>query len=101
MKVKKLILKLWPCSFYESNLPLLLVGPHCFAAEKSAIALYFGAAPAILHSVDVKEQSQQTLGDAQQELNSSAFLGFVGKLNECGFYSCTRVGKNYAGILKK
>lgn len=81
MKVKKLILKHWPCSFYESNLLLLLVGPHCFAAEKSAIALYFGAAPAILHSVDVEEQSQQTVGSAQQELNSCAFLGFVGKLN--------------------
>lgn len=79
--MKKLILKHWPCSFYESNLLLLLVGPHGFAAEKSAIALYFGAAPAILHSVDVEEQSQQTLGNAQEELNSCAFLYFVGKLN--------------------
>lgn len=81
MKVKKVILKHWPCNFYESNLLLLLVGPHCFATEKSAITLYFGAAPAILHSVDVEEQSQQTLGSAQQELNSCAFLGFVRKLN--------------------
>lgn len=55
--MKKLILKHWSCSFYESDLLLPLVGPHCFAAEKSAIALYFGAAPAILHSVDVEEQS--------------------------------------------
>lgn len=77
--MKKLILKHWSCSFYESDLLLPLVGPHCFAAEKSAIALYFGAAPAILHSVDVK-RSQQTVGNAQQELNSYAFLGFVGKL---------------------
>lgn len=79
--MKKHILKHWPCSFYESNLLLLLVGPRCFAAEKSAITLYFGAAPTILHSVGVQEQSQQTLGNAQQELSSCAFLGFVELLN--------------------
>lgn len=78
--MKKHILKHWPCSFYENNLLLLLVGLHCFAAEKSAITLYFGAAPAILRSVDVQERSQQTLGNAQQDLSSCAFPGFVGEL---------------------
>lgn len=53
---------------------LLLEGPHCLAAEKSAITLYFGAVPAILHNVGVQEQSQQTSAKTQTELSSCAFL---------------------------
>lgn len=79
--MKKHILKHWPGSFYESNLLLLSVEPRCFAAEMSAITLYFGAVPAILHGVDVQEElQQQTLGNAQQELSSCTFLGFVGEV---------------------
>lgn len=50
------------------------MGPHYFDAEKSAITLYFGAAPAIPHSVDIQEKSQQTLGNTQPELSSCGLV---------------------------
>lgn len=72
--MKKHILKHWLYSFDRSNFLLLLVGPHCFDAEKSAITLYFGAAPAIPHSVDIQEKSQQTSGNTQPELSSCGLV---------------------------